>query len=599
MTIPANCPILKNKFMKRSLYLDEKGILPDQKEDTTLPLFRLFSHFENKKNMELHFKKGIYHFYPAFAFEKYLCLSNNDDGSKRIVFPLSGFNNLTINGHGSLFIFHGNCTPFWISKSENIELIDFSIDWQDNHLFQAEVQQAENQYIDIKLEDRFPAIIENEQFILQGLTWKHPLSGFIEWDIQLDQPVYRCLDHAGAPWHSTFYCEKLKNGLFRLKNKFTRPPKKGNLLILSHHKRSDPAIFIEGSKNIDISKINIYQAPAMAIIAQFSENIHIQKTAITNNPDKANLFSAAADALHFTNCRGKIKVEDCLLERQMDDAINIHGIYTLIKEKLSSNSLLVRLVHIQQRGIPFSFPGDELAVLEKSNLTSIANIQVKSISRINPEYLLIESSSPLPEKIESGQLLENISWSADFHLKSCHIRKNRGRGVLIGTAGKVLIENNHFQTAGAAITTGAEASFWFESGAVRNFTIENNFFDICRYAEWGNSVISIAPTTSLERENFFHQNISIAKNRFNCFDHALVSAYSVKNISFEENIMEKNEKYPAFSSSKHDLVFKSSTEISIKRNNTEKWHDKASVLIEDCSSSPTEITDSQWDINEV
>jgi hypothetical protein len=52
--------------------------------------------------------------YPDKAKEKYLHISNNDDGLKRIIFPLEGFKNFEIDAQGSSFICHDYDLPFHV-----------------------------------------------------------------------------------------------------------------------------------------------------------------------------------------------------------------------------------------------------------------------------------------------------------------------------------------------------------------------------------------------------------------------------------------------------------------------------------------------------
>jgi hypothetical protein len=56
--------------------------------------------------------KGTYHFRARYASTKYYSISNNDSGVKAIIFPLLGFDRLTIDGGGSDFLFHGEVLPF-------------------------------------------------------------------------------------------------------------------------------------------------------------------------------------------------------------------------------------------------------------------------------------------------------------------------------------------------------------------------------------------------------------------------------------------------------------------------------------------------------
>ena len=60
------------------------------------------------------FPGGVYHFHADRAEEAYLFVSNNDEGLKRVVFPLRWFDDLEIDGGGAEFVFHGALVPFWV-----------------------------------------------------------------------------------------------------------------------------------------------------------------------------------------------------------------------------------------------------------------------------------------------------------------------------------------------------------------------------------------------------------------------------------------------------------------------------------------------------
>ena len=67
---------------------------------------------------ELHFEKGEYHFFKEGTHKEFFGVSNNSACDKYIAFPIIGMENVTVDGHGSLFIFHEVTFPFMISESK-------------------------------------------------------------------------------------------------------------------------------------------------------------------------------------------------------------------------------------------------------------------------------------------------------------------------------------------------------------------------------------------------------------------------------------------------------------------------------------------------
>ena len=87
--------------------------------------------------------------------------------------------------------------------------------------------------------------------------------------------------------------------------------------------------------------------------------------------------------------------------------------------------------------------------------------------------------------------------------------------MLIATRGKTVIENCYFHTSGSAILFESNGDFWFESGGVQDVTIRNNNFDGCKYAIWGDAVISCIPRKAIEVGKYFNREIKVLDNSFN------------------------------------------------------------------------------------
>jgi hypothetical protein len=108
--------------------LKEYGIL--SAIDATPIVINALKDCKSKNIKKLSFPKGVYHFYPTFAPDKYCAITNNDNGLKRTPFPIIDFHNFEIDGNGSEFIFHGKMIPFIIEESTAIVVKNLSVDWQ-------------------------------------------------------------------------------------------------------------------------------------------------------------------------------------------------------------------------------------------------------------------------------------------------------------------------------------------------------------------------------------------------------------------------------------------------------------------------------------
>ena len=86
------------------------------------------------KEVVISFPKGRYDFYPEYAFEKRLYISNTTSLEefldKKIAILIEDMKNVTVDGGGSLFMLHGRMGGFFAINSENVTFKNFTIDME-------------------------------------------------------------------------------------------------------------------------------------------------------------------------------------------------------------------------------------------------------------------------------------------------------------------------------------------------------------------------------------------------------------------------------------------------------------------------------------
>jgi parallel beta-helix repeat protein len=227
----------------------------------------------------------------------------------------------------------------------------------------------------------------------------------------------------------------------------------------------------------------------MGILAQLSHNIRVNNCKVT--PSHGRMLSTTADATHFVNCTGYIKLTNNLFENQKDDATNIHGTYVQVVEIAGPDTVLVQLKHRQQHGFDFLYPGVEVEFVHGKSMITFATSLVKEAVRLNKEFTRVTFDSELPAELTIGDALAAIREYPEVTIAGNTIRNNRARGMLLNSRGKTLVENNYFHTPGAAILFEGDSFFWFEQGGVSDCVIRNNIFDNCLFGVWGKAVIDV------------------------------------------------------------------------------------------------------------
>ncbi|MCF7818545.1 MAG: right-handed parallel beta-helix repeat-containing protein [Kiritimatiellales bacterium] len=518
----------------------------------------------------LMFPDGEYHFYPEGAFEKYYYVSNNRHGLKRVAFPIIGKKNITIDGNGARFIFHGEIIPVVVENSGNTVLRNFSVDWERPFYSQGTIIAADRSGVTVEIDHAaYPYHVEAGQIFFDGEGWSGSFcEGLFELDAATGMSAYLSGDAMGVGIRSDWTVEEIREGCLRIVERFPRLPTIGNVLILRHYPRLCPGIHLKQSNDTLIENVTLHHAGGMGIIGQFCENITVRACKVT--PPAGRNFSVTVDATHFVNCRGLVALEDCLFEGQLDDASNVHGINTRVKKILGDTSLVTELVHHEQHGVEIGFPGDRMQFSGNETLLAYAENSIAAIDWIDERTSRITFKNKLPKEIRPGHVLENMSWVADLHITGCTCRSSRARGYLISTPGRVVIENNRIEAPGSGIKISGDANYWFESGAVQDVLIRNNDFGNCCYGpeEWGRSVIDIDPEMADPHGNpeCFHRNIRIEGNRFSTFDSGILFARSVDGIRFVGNTVRRTDRYPKTRRAAELLVFEACAGVEVSGN---------------------------------
>ena len=524
-----------------------------------------------KKNSieKLTFPAGKYNFRKEFASEKYLFISNNDEGLKRIVFDLSGMNNFEIDANGSEFIFNGFLCPFLVDKANHISLKNFSIDFVRTFHSEGKIIAVGEKSIDLEISKEYPYQLDNNILIFKDNEGeKYPWANLLEFDANKKETAFYAQDYYR---YSNVPVLQLEPGKIRL-----QAPIKGtvgNVLTFGPSHRLVPALTISDSRDIALNDITIYHSGGMGVIAQRSGDIFLNKIKITPAPTKNRIVSCTADATHFSGCFGKIEIKDCLFENQKDDATNIHGVYVRIEKILNNTEIIVRLIHPQQLGDGFIKQNDRVEFVDPKSLKTKCYSSVKSIRKINKEQMIIQFNSVLDKSVKLGDALAQADQFPSVIIKGCTIRNNRARGVLLGSRAKMVIDSNYFHTPGAAILFEGDASHWYEQAGVRDVEVKNNTFDNCNFGVWGKACIQVGSGISVEKRdsNDYNQNVVIKNNLFRIFDPRVLNVYAVKGLTFQNNKIEKTTDYLSKFIPEQSFIIDGCTNVDIQKDNLDFW----------------------------
>lgn len=557
------------------IYLKNFGLEKTRKKDCVKIINKALENIDKNTPKIIVFQRGEYHFYPDNCDERNYFESNTTDiNPRKCAFLFEGINNLIIKGNGSNLIFHEQMQPFTFDNCKNIVLKDVNIDWEQPLIAQAKVLKVTDDFLEIGINAKeSPYRMElGKLFFDAGKNKMNEWKGTMEFDregrfVAANTGDSGCL---GLGWQE-YLAENIIPGVIRLHYPFLRKPALGNILILRHAERIHSGIFIQESKNITIENVNLYHATGLGILAQFSEDLTFNGYRAIPNLKKNRYFGGGDDGLQISNCKGLITVKNCEFSGLMDDPINVHGTSVRIEEIISDQQLKCKFVHHQSEGLNWGHPGDKISFIENSLMNSIAIGEIKDFKPIDKENFILTFKEAIPKGLEVKDALENLTWSPDLHITDTHFKSCRARSLLVSTPGKVVIENNIFESSGSAILIAGDANGWFESGAVTDVLIKNNIFtELCNSSSYQfcEGIISIFPIIPVLNKNTpqFHKNIKIIGNEFHPFDYPVLFARSVDGISFENNTVSRSERFEPYHNRKYTFSFEASKNISILNN---------------------------------
>ena len=480
------------------------GIFPEDCRENTWKLRQMLDQLREEEGIQIIFEPGTYHFYPDYAVEKLLYISNHDEDTiKRIAFDLTGFQHLVIRGEETQFLFHTDVIPFYLHACEDITIEGVKIDYVRPGYSEGKIRELEPQRMVVEIDPtEYPYEIFNGRLYFRGENFFNEMTyGCLEMDGKRHAPVCQGHDigfNRPYPWSYGAVFDELEPGVVEIRllgdKEFLKTSQVGNDLIFRHHARTHPAFYVTYSKDIVLQDIVLYHCVGMAVIAQFSENLTMRRFDVRRHPEKKRIFTATADGFHLIYCRGKIQIQDCLLENQLDDPLNVHGIYGRIHKIISEREVMVELVEGMQKGVPLGKKGEQFRIIDNETMLEIETVRLEEHQMLNGDYQYMKFDRPVTEWKESF-VVENTDYVPDVLVEGCTFQNNRARGLLLTSAGDVLVRKNVFKTAGSAILIEGDSNYWFESGATRHIVVEQNQFIDCAYVpDWGNAPIQVSPS---------------------------------------------------------------------------------------------------------
>ena len=527
--------------------------------------------------VEIVFPKGRYDFYPDSNYLKHYFETNTYAvNPKRLAIFLEKKKNITIDAQGSDFVYHGHIQPFTLDNSENITIKNVNIDWDKPLTAEAKVLEADFRHIKVSIDTfQFPYIVQEKGILFKAENWEAAWTlSDGSWLIEINENhiIPPCTGDSGCVRGNLGEVKytQTEPGIVLMEGNFTKIPSVASRLIMRHSTRDHAGMFFFHSKNIHLENVNIYHTSGLGILSQYCENLDFQKVNMIPNPHKNRYLSGHDDAFHFMGCKGEIVLNNCKAQGLMDDPVNIHGTCIPVIQRIDSKTVKCKFAHDMSCGLIWAQSGDRVSFIEKKTMATVANAIVSKCTLLNKDSLVLEFEGSIPDFVNEAYSIENLTWTPNVTITNCYAGSCRARGFLISTPGKVLIENNIFETSGSALLIAGDANYWYESGACTDLTIRGNEFrSACNSSlyQFCKGVITIYPEIpEPDSTKPFHRNIRIENNRFNTADYPVLYALSVDSLTFKNNTITRSYDFEPWHLGRYTIELAACRNVLISRN---------------------------------
>ncbi len=466
---------------------------------------------------------------------------------------LKDLTDVTLDFCGAKLTVHGKIIPIVLIGCKNVTIKNVILEQSRSHYTEGEIRSFFPGRYRIHLNEKFPFDVQDKNLLVYGDGWKnehidrHPLMfmQFFEKDTRKGTG-YTPLVNIGKtiPLYDKkhFFVHHLtaakKNGDLILKGGlWMKRQKKGTHVVLEHETRELSSIVAHLCDDLTLKNIRILNGAGMGFIPICCHNVDIDSLTFTCDELSHGYVTNAADGLHAFGCSGRMTLTNSVFEGMIDDALNIHGNYFIVR-KTEGNTLFATCgsLAFSDKDGPISHTyylplrvGDKISINRGKTLARRDVYTIKDLAL--QEKGLVKLLLDRPAQGEEGDLIEDVSAQVDLTIRNCVFAKTNTH-LRFQTRGKVTIEK--CVTELPFWLTG-DTTYWFESSPCTDFTVKN-----CQFSGNKARIVACPEITPTKDEPYYHKNITVEDCVFD--SPFTMDLRQADNITFVRNRCSSNKK---------------------------------------------------------
>jgi len=326
----------------------------------------------------------------------------------------------------------------------------------------------------------------------------------------------------------------------------------GSHVLALYRVRGGGAFRPFGCGNVRFENVSVFATLGMGFAMNTCDRVSLRNCQVAIKPGSGRWMSSTVDATHCNMVRQRVEYTDCLFEGMGDDAINVHGMYAMVHERLDDRAIIVRgwksifdtpnlkddfaptarNSHRPGETLEFGAPDNPLVPAFTARIAETTLVDVKGVAL---KHLRLDRE--LPPFVQAGCIVANASEIPECLIRNCIVRGGRGCGVRLKTRNAVVEHCTFERVHGAGIWITCDAEVDHESIAARNVTIRNN---VLRH-------ISPAISVSAGRKKVYpdvHEDLLIVSNRIESARGTAINIRSTKSAMARDNIISSSSAQP-------------------------------------------------------
>ncbi|WP_435748837.1 Ig-like domain-containing protein [Microbacterium sp. PMB16] len=507
------------------------------------------------------FPTGTYSLYPEKAEQRELYMSNTVGANaslrdKRLAILVEKMKDVVIDGKDSKLSLHGFQTAFAAIDSSNVTFQDFSFDYVTPKVIDATVAETGvangKGYRILQVPTGTLYSVANNQ-----VTWRgenRPGTSTPYWSgvnaltySQTKDPARNITWRGGNPvFNGISSMTDLGGNRIRIEyTSASRPGDQGIVYQMREDTRDTASAFFWQSRDVTVRNVDAQYLHGFGYLGQLSHNITIEGNNFATPVGSGRSTAGFADFVQMSGVSGTITLRDNVFDGAHDDAINIHGTYLQVVGRSADNkTLTLQYQHHQTAGFPQFYAGDEVEIVAKGSMAPVAGLAPVVVSATGPSgrdhdknltQIQVTFDRAIPATVTNNNyVVENTTYTPTVLIEKNTFVNMPTRAILVTTRKPVVIKENVFDGPQmSSIFISSDAAQWYESGPVKDVTIQNNVF---KRPTTGWPVIFIEPTNpSIDPAAPVHKNIKILNNEFQMGDGQIVNSKSVQGLTISGN----------------------------------------------------------------